>query len=620
MMVMRSLVGLIAILLVFVGISDATERPNFVWLVSEDNSKHFLKLFDPHGAETPHIAALAREGILFEHAFANAPVCSVARTTLITGCYAPRIGTQYHRKVRAVPMPEGVRMFPAYLRAAGYYTSNRRKKDYNAMEGPGVWDESSNRASWRQRPSGQPFFHMQSFGVTHESSLHFPAAAWRQQPTQTDPNSVFLSPKHPDTSLFRYTYAHYHDRIRRMDDQVGNVIEQLRHDGLLDDTFVFYFGDHGGVLPGSKGYLYEVGLHVPLVVRVPKKWRHLVDLPQGARQSGFVSFVDFGPTLLHLAGLEVPAGMDGQPFLGKGIAQNAIGQRDEVFGYADRFDEKYDLVRSLRKGRYKYLRNYQSFHPDGLQNNYRYKMLAYQQWREQFQAGKLNPVQQAFFQPRPAEELYDVVADPYETKNLAGDPDYANTLADLRQRLVQRVKSLPDLSVYPESMLVQQAFGNPVAFGQTHQEEISKLFDIADLALMPFANARSNLEAAFQSKDPWQRYWGLIVCSAHGEAAKGMLAQARTLAAQDPELLVRTRAVEFLALVGGVDPRPVLQEVLAQTRDPVEALLILNTVVLLRDRRKNIPFSITSQDLKGLTPKQQQDGQVQRRLAYLAQP
>ena len=172
-------------------------------------------------------------------------------------------------------MPDGWKMFPEYLRDAGYYTTNNSKKDYNAAEGPNVWDASSAKATWRNRPEGKPFFHVQTFGDSHESRLHFDQA-WADAPdNNTDPESVTLAPYHPDTPLFRLTYARYHDRIQTIDEKVGALIAQLEKDGLLEDTFVFYFGDHGGVLPRGKGYIYESGLHVPLVVRVPDKWKSL---------------------------------------------------------------------------------------------------------------------------------------------------------------------------------------------------------------------------------------------------------------------------------------------------------------------------------------------------------
>ncbi|MCA9067192.1 MAG: sulfatase-like hydrolase/transferase, partial [Planctomycetaceae bacterium] len=176
-----------------------------------------------------------------------------------------------------------------------------------------------------------------------------------------------MAPYHPDTATFRYTYARYLDRIMDMDRQIGAVVDELTKDGLLEETFIFYFGDHGGVLPRGKGYAYESGLHVPLVVRIPDKWKQLVDATPGSRVNGFVSFIDFGPTVLNLAGVAVPEQMDGRPFLGQGVVGSEVEKRDEVFGYADRFDEKYDLVRTLRKGRFEYVRSFQPFNFDGLQ-------------------------------------------------------------------------------------------------------------------------------------------------------------------------------------------------------------------------------------------------------------
>ncbi|MCL4203027.1 MAG: sulfatase-like hydrolase/transferase [Pirellulaceae bacterium] len=588
------------------------ERPNFVWIVTEDNSVHYMRMFHETGAPTPNLAAMASQGLIFDRAFSNAPVCSVARTTLATGLYAPRVGTQYHRRIKPAQLPEGWRMFPFYLREAGYYTTNNSKKDYNCEEGSGVWDASTNRATWRDRPNREtPFFHMQSFPVSHESSLHFTAKQIDPAALRTDPRTVALAPQHPDTELFRYTYARYHDRMKDVDDIVGRMLAQLEEDGLLEDTFVFYFGDHGGVLPGSKGYLHEVGLHVPLVVRVPENWKHLVPLPRGSRVQGFVSFIDFGPTVIHLAGVPLPGHFDGRPFLGRGITAEELNARDETFAYADRFDEKYDLCRSLRKGRYKYLRNYQAFYPDGLQNNYRYNMLAYQQWRELYRKGQLNEVQRRFFESKPVELLFDVEADPYEVRNLAGDPAYADVLRDLRTRLQARVKGLPDLSFYPESHLVKHAMNDPVAFGKQHADEIAQLVDIADLALLPFDEAAAGLASALRSDDPWKRYWASIVCSCFGERAKSLADDARQLL-DDPELLVRVRAAEFLGILGAADPRPALYQALEATDSPVEALLTLNTAVFFHD----LPDRDYRIDLNGIKMRVQ-SGETDRRIEYL---
>jgi len=608
--------------------AEEAAKPNFVWLISEDNSKHFLKLFDDTGAPTPEIASLAAQGLTFQNAFSNAPVCSVARTTLITSCYGPRIFTQFHRRSILVPMPEGVKMFPAYLRGAGYYTTNNSKTDYNAIAGKNVWDDSSRKAHWRNRKPGQPFFHKQTFGASHESSLHFSAAAMKQ-PTTTDPAKVVLPPYHPDTRIFRYTYARYHDRIKQIDSQIGQVLQQLKDDKLMDSTFIFYFGDHGGVLPRGKGYAYESGLHIPLVVYTPEKFRNLAPLPPGSKVKGFVSFVDFGPTLLNLAGVELPKGIDGVPFLGAGVTAGSLNSRDEAIGYADRFDEKYDLVRTLRKGRYEYVRSFQPFNFDGLQNNYRYKMLAYQEWRTLFEKGGLNPVQSQFFRPRAAEALYDLETDPHESVNLAGDPAHAATLASMRRNLTQRMKSMPDLSMLPESELVANAARNPVASGQQRQAEIAALIDIANLSLLPFEKASPGIAAALQADNIWKRYWGLIVCSCFGKQAAGFYKRAEELAAQDAadqkpadqkpadqdgSQLVRVRAAEFLALAGHAQPQAVILDALTKVKSPAAGNIILNTLVLLRDGQPGYKFDF---DPASLQPSVSRGSEVQRRIAYL---
>ncbi len=606
--------GLLSLFLLLIcgTFSYAADKPNFLWIMSEDNSSHFLELFDPTGASAPNIEALASEGLVFENAFSNAPVCSVARTTLITSCYAPRIGTMHHRKSFMVPMPEGLKMFPAYLHEAGYYTTNNSKEDYNAKKSADVWDDSSRKASWKNRGEGQPFFHVQTFTTTHESSLHFPEKDINDKPTKTDPETVFVPPHHPKTKTFKYTYARYHDRIQDVDAQIGKLIDQLKKDGLLESTFVFYFGDHGGVLPRGKGYAYETGLHIPLVIRIPENFRENLPQKPNTRIKSFVSFVDFGPTVLNLAGVKIPEGIDGHAFLGWGDQQ--LQETDESFGYADRFDEKYDMVRTLRKGKYRYVRNFQPFNFDGLMNNYRYKMVAYREWRKLYDAGKLNETEAQFFEARPAEMLFDVEADPYETKNLADDPKQAKVLAELRGRLNQILTDMPDLGFYPESYLAENAVDNPVAFGQKHQAEIAKLLEIANLENLPFAKAKPRLEEALQSSDPWQRYWGVIACTSHGMPAVSLAKSLEAIAANDPENLVRVRAAEFLALHAEIDPNAVIKQAIANAETATEANLILNTVVLLQDGQPGYAFKLKRSDFKHVTGNR---GELDRRLEYL---
>lgn len=590
----------------------AADRPNIVWIVSEDNSIHYLGHFSEGGADAPQIESLAAHGLTFDHAYSNAPVCSVARTTLATGCYGPRIGTQFHRRYVPAAMPDGLRMFPALMRTAGYYTTNRSKKDYNAVEGEGVWDESSNQASWRNRSDKQqPFFHMQSHAESHESSLHFDQAAFENEKTTADPKTVRLADCYPDTPLFRYTHARYLDRMSDIDKIVGDTIEQLQQDGLLEDTFVFYFGDHGGVLPRSKGYLYDTGLHVPLVVRIPENFKHLVDGQFGDRVSGFVSFIDFAPTALHLAGVAPPEEMDGLPFLGEDVSLAEVNDRDQVFSYADRFDEKYDMVRSIHKGRFQYLRNYQPYLPDGLNNNYRYKNLAYSQWRDMFVASELNGAAKQFFERKKIEQLYDCEQDPYQVNNLAGDPQYKSVLEEMRGLLNEKVRSLPDLSFYPESYLTRHAMDHPVAFGQEHKQQIAELADIADLVLIPFDEAKENIELALKSEDSMKRYWGAMVCAALGTKAVRVASDAAGLV-RDKSMPVRIRAAEFLGQVGAINPQEVLIEVVNSTKDPVEATEALNAVVWFRDFFQD-QFPVTRDDFHPIC----EGADIEDRLNYI---
>lgn len=589
------------------------QRPNVVFIVSEDNSKHYLRSFDPAGAVTPNIDKLASRGLKFTRAFSCGAVCSVARSTLATGVYTPRIGAQYHRRLEMVTLPSDWQLFHGYLRDAGYYTTNRSKTDYNIRSGGRSWHASSKKAHWRNRgDKNQPFFHMESHAVSHESSLHFSEKTFANEKTKTDPQSVTVWPYFPNTELFRYTTARYHDRMKAIDDIVGRTVAQLEADGELENTFVFYFGDHGGVLPGSKGYAQERGVHVPLVVRIPEKFRHLVhpSMKRGSTVAGFVEFVDFGPTVLHLAGVNVPEHMDGEPFLGKELSLDVVNGRDEAFSHADRFDEKYDFVRALRKGRYKYVRNYHGYYPDGLQNNYRYRMLAYRQWRTMWKAGKLNAQRSQFFEPRPAEQLFDIETDPHELNNLAEDPKHAERLAELRSRLNARLKAMPDTSFYPEPILVKRIVGQPLKFGESHRDAIATLIDTADLALLPFDPAKPKLKNALASDDPMVRYWAVVACSNLGDAAKPLAEQVKPLL-KDDDLLVRMRAAEFVGITKTADPVPALMSVLAESDSHVTALLTLNTVVYLRDF-KGIAFDITAKDVKA------KGGQVPRRLEYLA--
>lgn len=599
------------------GFAQEAKRPNIVWLTSEDNSVHYLKLYSENGVPTPNIESLADQGLVFNHAFSNAAVCSAARSTIISGVYGPKIASHYHRRQAKVPMPDGLKMFPAYLRQTGYYTSNNNKEDYNIYKSDDVWDNSSNKASWRNRSEGQPFFHVQNFAITHEGTMHFNYNAAEEVNTDFDQTKAVIQPNHPQTELFRYSNARYRDQIVKLDEQIGSFIAQLEADGLMDDTFIFYFGDHGGVLPGSKGYLYETGLHVPMVVYVPKNFRHLVGFNTGSRVEGFVSFVDLAPTILNLAGVTLPEGLDGMPFLGKDVDMEVMNQRDETYSYADRFDEKYDMVRALRKGKYKYIRNYQPFNIDGLYNQYRYKQPGYQQWLEKFEKGELNKAQSAFFMPRPVELLFNVEDDPYEVNNLAVKQEYSKVLKKMRGLLNKKENTLPDLSFYPEYYLIKHAFENPQAFGQTNNKEIKRLATIADLQLISITKSRMKLSKALASDNSWERYWALIVCSSYMEKIPELVPVIKAITKNDNMLINKVRAAEYLALVREQAPQKVMTEALYASQDATEAMLILNSMALLKSPAFQYVFNLDVTKIKVLQEEKGLVKELMKRVNYL---
>jgi len=576
------------------------KKPNIIWLITEDNSKHYLKLYDESGAKMPTIEKLAKNGLIFDNAFSNSPVCSTARSTLATGLYGSRLGTMNHRSYKKVSMPEGLNPLSKILKQAGYYTTNNVKTDYNFNDDHTLWSQSSKTANWRNREAGQPFFHVQTFAITHESKLHFKKGAITNVATKHSPKDIALAPIYPDTPTFRYTHARTLDNHQKADNQMANLIAQLEKEGELENTFIFYFGDHGGVLPGSKGYLFELGLSVPLVVRVPENFKHLLgdDLKkENTRVSGLVSFIDFAPTVLALAGLEIPSEYTGQSFLSPDTSLDDINKRDVVFGQADRFDEKSDLVRSVRKGNFKYIRNYQPYYPDGLHNYYRYKQLAFQEWRNLFKQGKLTSQQAAFFKPKASEALFDLTNDPYEMNNLAGRAEFQTKLVQLRNILREKQQMSPDLGFIAESKLVQTDINTSFyEYGNATNDHIQVLIDIANLPLMPFEQAKEALTSALNNKHEDRVYRALIALTSFGQQGIEFTPLVKNLLAKSSSIRVRGRALEYLTLVDNYDPTIIFNQLYAQAIHDLEQVELLNIATLLKEQKGFVftkPDSVT---------------------------
>ena len=458
---------LIAFLLLICALPvSAQSRPNVLWISAEDISPDLGSYGDGY-ARTPNLDKLASQGVRFAKAFSVAPVCAPSRSAIITGMYATSIGS-HHMRSKAVP-PAGVKAFPEYLRAAGYYCTNNSKTDYNFEAPPTnappvtVWDESSRNAHWRNRTPGQPFFSVFNLIVTHESQIRTGKEEFAKNTAalkpedRHDPARAVLPPYYPDTPIVRNDWARYYDLITAMDLQAAELLKQLEEDGLTENTIVFFWGDHGRGLPRAKRWLYDSGIRVPLIVRWPGQ------LQPGTVREDLVSLLDLAPTVLSLAGVTVPSHMQGQVFLGKGSAP----PRQYVFAHRDRMDEAYDRMRAVHDGRYEYIRNFFPGRPYAQHIDYMEEMPTMREMRrvhkEHFNAlspayGKaMTEAQQLFFQPeKPAEELYDLRNDPHEVKNLATSEAHQSELKRLRQALDQWQKETKDVGSIPEDELREQ--------------------------------------------------------------------------------------------------------------------------------------------------------------------
>ena len=546
-------------------------RPNVLWLTSEDNGPFLGCYGDPH-ARTPHLDRLAAEGVRYRRAFANAPVCSSARTTLITGMYPTSLGAQHHRS--RVPLPAGFQLYPEVLRAAGYYCTNNAKTDYNVTLDRKPWDENGPRAHYRNRPAGQPFFAVFNQTSSHESQV---APAPGKTAFRVPPERVTLPPYHPDTPEIRRDWANYHDQITVMDGQMGELLAELAREGLAEDTIVFYYSDHAGALPRGKRNIHDSGTRVPLIVRFPAKWAHLAPAAPGSWIEQPVSFVDLTATLLELCGVAVPANYEGRPFLGPRAAA-----REEVFLFRGRMDERHDVVRAVRDRDHRYVRNYSPHRPWGQPYSYPFQVLpSMRSWHAAFLAGKCDPVQAAYWRPKPAEELYALAGDPHEVCNLAGRPELAEPQRALAAKLRAHLIATRDTGFIPEGMAQRLAGGGDlITYARGPEYPIERIVDLADLAAARDPRHLNLLQAALADPHPVIRYWGAQGCLILGARAAPARAALQG-ALRDEWADVRVAAAEALGHLGDLEPALTALEDVIRRGSPGEVLAALNALDFL---------------------------------------
>jgi uncharacterized sulfatase len=536
--------------------AESGQRPNILWITCEDISPN-LGCYGDAYAVTPNLDRLAAQGVRFDAAFAPIGVCAPSRSSLITGVYAPSLGT-HHMRCQG-KLPDAIKGFPQYLRQSGYYCTNNVKTDYNFKHDKATWDESSNRAHWRNRGKGQPFFSVFNFTTSHESQIRLAEPAYQKRTAdftpreRHDPGRVPIPPYHPDTPEVRKDWARYHDMITYMDKQAGEILRQLDDDGLAGETIVFFFSDHGAGMPRSKRWLYDSSTRVPLIVRVPARYEAWSPGRPGTSIDRLVSFVDFGSTVLSLAGVAIPAHMQGTPFLGPKAGE----PRRYVYGFRDRMDERYDMVRSVRDHRYKYIRNYMPqlpwFHDQYV--SYMYEMPTMVAWQRLADAGALvGPPAVFMAKSKPTEELYDTQADPFELRNLADSTDHREILGRLRQAHRAWQEEIIDLGLLPEADL-RTRFGDEAPYAAVRRDPgvypLRRIADAADLANRRDPAALPRLIALLGDRDAAVRYWGAIGLGSLGDKAdRESAVKAATAALDDPAPWVRVASADALCRLG----------------------------------------------------------------------
>jgi len=565
---MTKFVSVVAALL-FAVVSANGDKPNILWITAEDICPNLGCYGDPD-AVTPNLDKFAAQSVRYVNCFSVHPCCSPSRSCLATGVYPTRLGTFQHRGKMWVN-PELGKCFPTLLRAAGYYTFNgsrggTSKLDYNFEPKDKPWDKiGSKEIEWRHRAASQPFFGQINFGCTHQSQYGQRKLTLRVH----NPATIRVPPYHPDTPAVREIWAEYHNRITQMDEQFGALLKMLDDDGLADDTIVFFFGDNGQGIPGGKVWLWDQGPHVPLIIRFPTKWKHL---SPGRVSDRLVSFLDFAPTVLSLAGVEISRYMQGVAFLGpkSGKPRRYVHAARDFHDSAD-----FDTSRMVRDARFHYIRNFMPHIGwDAIQYSWQKAPFMLEEWRQLAEAGKLkaDTRQACFFRrTKPVEELYDTQTDPFQMQNLAADPAHQETLGRMRAECVRWMIENRDLGLLSQyELYVRSEKDSPFEMGaDPTRNPIRQLFVAANVTKLP------QLCALLKADDGAVRRWGALgLLALRKKAAPATEALVAALRDSSPD--VRMTAAEALCGLGQADvAMPVLIELLSH-----ESRIIRNETLL----------------------------------------
>lgn len=496
------------IFFVFTQKTTGQKLPNILWISVEDISPD-IGCYGDKNAHTPVLDQLAKEGIRYTNAIANAPVCAPARSTIITGMYATTLGSQHMRCEGK--LPTDFKYFPQYLKEKAYYCSNNVKEDYNLnYESSVIWDESNKNAHWRNRKDKtKPFFAIFNLTLTHESCINLKVKHDKLTNTlpvhlRAKPEKLKLPPFYPDTPKVRELWARHYDNISMMDIRVGEILKELEEDGLTQNTIVIFFSDHGTGSPRHKRWLYDSGIKVPFIVKSPAKYQDLLNAKSGTTNNELVTFVDLAPTMLNLAGISKPTHMQGNAFLGKNVGPPS----KYAFSFRDRMDERYDMQRAVRSKDFKYIRYYEAYKPFTQYMNTPEEGEIMKAIRFAHEQGTLpEAAKQMMLSNKPQEELFDLKNDPWELNNLANNPEYTAKLSEMRNAHATWSDETKDTGLIPETIMRtwEKESGKSI-YELLRQKEIP----IDEIRKAALSKNRTELLEALNHKNESVRYWAAI--------------------------------------------------------------------------------------------------------------
>ncbi|VGO19395.1 sulfatase family protein [Pontiella sulfatireligans] len=585
-------------IILLIGCLVQAKQPNVLWLTFEDTSAYEFGCYGNPNVLTPTVDGLAKRGIQFMNAYSSAPYCSPARSTLITGCYATTYGMDNHR--HRWDTPAGI-FYPELMRKAGYYCTNNSKTDYNTTRNhKAMWNECGGQATYNspKRKTDQPFFAVFNANITHMSRLTSVTLEGRRDFSKEglDPAKLQLPPHIPDLKETRSDYAFHLEGVQDVDKWVGLFLKDLEQRGLADDTIIFVYSDHGGCQPRGKGFPFDSGLHVPMVVHLPKKYEYLSHMKPGMQSDRLVGFVDFAPTLLSLVGVEPPEFMQGKAFMGP----YETAPRTLQFAFRTNQEKHYDPCRAVTDGRWKYIRSYLPNKPFCLRNAFQWQMPSNLGWDQYAldhrtpEAGPANPAWMQPYQSKAPEMLFDLKVDPFELNNLADDSDYFQTLEKMRAAVSAHIRESGDLGFFPPTTKVKQPGVALYDWVRDTNYDLNRLHEAAETASVPDAGNRNILISYLGDVHPEVRFWG---ASGLGLlASQGLLgacpAELRTAVA-DPDPAVAAAAAEACCCAGafpfGIDPLiQGLETMKGEQKDPFySALETLSWNPSMRERLRD---------------------------------